>query len=139
MSFCKQKTAYELRISDWSSDVCSSDLGAHVRLYHHLIKGDGDGTRAHNDFYDEYLAVMDLPAEYYLQTVKSVFQDHDLPLGRMTCRGDLVDPAASRKTALLTVEGEKDDITRLGQTMAAQYLCTNHPAHQPPPPQQPGR
>src|SRR3546814_15691580 len=64
-------------------------VGAHVRLYHHLIKGDGDGTRAHNDFYDEYLAVMDLPAEYYLQTVKSVFQDHDLPLGRMTCRGDL--------------------------------------------------
>src|SRR3546814_17972398 len=73
---------------------------------------------------------MDLPAEYYLQTVKSVFQDHDLPLGRMTCRGDLVDPAAIRKTALLTVEGEKDDIPGLGQTMAAHDLCKNIPAQQ---------
>src|SRR3546814_11063922 len=71
---------------------------------------------------------MCLPAEYYLQTVKSLFQDHDLPLCRMTCRGDLVDPAAIRKTALLTVEGEKDDITGLGQTMAAHDLCKNIPA-----------
>ncbi|WP_341704596.1 polyhydroxyalkanoate depolymerase [Ferrovibrio sp.] len=104
-------------------------VGAHVRLFHHLIKGDGDSAKAHNDFYDEYLAVMDLPAEYYLQTVKRVFQDHDLPLGRMTCHGDPVDPKAIRRTALMTVEGEKDDITGLGQTMAAHDLCTNIPAH----------
>ena len=104
-------------------------VGAHVRLFHHLVKGDGDSAKAHNDFYDEYLAVMDLPAEYYLQTVKRVFQDHDLPLGRMTCHGDPVDPAAITKTALMTIEGEKDDISGVGQTMAAQHLCTRIPNH----------
>src|SRR3546814_18418319 len=93
-------------------------VGAHVRLYHHLIKGDGDGTRAHNDFYDEYLAVMDLPAEYYLQPVKSVFQDHDLPLGRLTSRGDLVDPAAIPNTALPTVAGARTDKRHAGNNSA---------------------
>ncbi|MEK9970842.1 MAG: polyhydroxyalkanoate depolymerase, partial [Ferrovibrio sp.] len=98
-------------------------VGAHVRLFHHLIKGDGDSAKAHTDFYDEYLAVMDLPAEYYLQTVKTVFQDHALPRGIMTCRGETVDCTAIRKTALMTVEGEKDDISGVGQTMAAHDLC----------------
>jgi poly(3-hydroxybutyrate) depolymerase len=102
-------------------------VGAHVRLFHHLIKGDGDSAKAHTDFYDEYLAVMDLPAEYYLQTVKTVFQDHALPRGIMTCRGETVDCSAIRKTALLTVEGEKDDISGVGQTMAAHDLCPNIP------------
>ncbi|MCW0235816.1 MAG: polyhydroxyalkanoate depolymerase [Ferrovibrio sp.] len=102
-------------------------VGAHVRLFHHLIKGDGDSARAHTDFYDEYLAVMDLPAEYYLQTVKTVFQDHALPRGTMTCRGEKVETAAIRRTALLTVEGEKDDISGVGQTMAAHDLCPNIP------------
>ncbi len=102
-------------------------VGAHVRLFHHLIKGDGDSAKAHTDFYDEYLAVMDLPAEYYLQTVKTVFQDHALPRGIMTCRGEKVETAAIRKTALLTVEGEKDDISGVGQTMAAHDLCPNIP------------
>lgn len=102
-------------------------VGAHVRLFHHLIKGDGDSAKAHNDFYDEYLAVMDLPAEYYLQTVKTVFQDHLLPRGVMTHRDVPVDCGAIRKTALLTVEGEKDDISGVGQTMAAHDLCPNIP------------
>jgi poly(3-hydroxybutyrate) depolymerase len=102
-------------------------VGAHVRLFHNLIKGDGDSAKAHTDFYDEYLAVMDLPAEYYLQTVKTVFQDHALPRGIMTVRGETVDCTAIRKTALLTVEGEKDDISGVGQTMAAHDLCPNIP------------
>ncbi|WP_298723166.1 polyhydroxyalkanoate depolymerase [uncultured Ferrovibrio sp.] len=102
-------------------------VGAHVRLFHHLIKGDGDSVEAHNRFYDEYLAVMDLPAEYYLQTVKRVFQDHDLPRNTFTCRGEKVDTRAIRKTALLTVEGEKDDISGVGQTRAAHDICPNIP------------
>jgi polyhydroxyalkanoate depolymerase len=75
-------------------------------------------------FYDEYFAVMDLPAEFYLPTVKAVFQDHLLPLGKLEVRGRPVRPAAIRRTALLTVEGERDDICGLGQTLAAQDLCT---------------
>jgi poly(3-hydroxybutyrate) depolymerase len=102
-------------------------VGAHVRLFHHLVKGDGDSARAHKDFYDEYLAVMDLPAEYYLQTVRRVFQEHELPRGLMQCRGDKVDTAAITKTALLTVEGEKDDISGIGQTAAAHDICPNIP------------
>lgn len=103
-------------------------VGAHVRLYHHLVKGDGDSAKAHRDFYDEYLAVMDLPAEYYLQTVQRVFQEHQLPRGLMRCRGEKVDTAAITKTALLTVEGEKDDISGVGQTQAAHTICPNIPA-----------
>ncbi|HEX6959334.1 MAG TPA: polyhydroxyalkanoate depolymerase [Ferrovibrio sp.] len=103
-------------------------VGAHVRLFHHLVKGDGDSVEAHNTFYNEYLAVMDLPAEYYLQTVKRVFQDHELPRGLMTCRGEKVDTKAITKTALLTVEGEKDDISGVGQTKAAHDICPNIPA-----------
>ena len=76
-------------------------------------------------FYDEYFAVMDLPAEFYLETVKQVFQDHLLPKGEMMISGRRIDPKAIRRTSLLTVEGERDDICGLGQTMAAQDLCAN--------------
>ena len=100
-------------------------LGAHVRLFHHLVEGDGDGAEAHRRFYDEYLAVMDLPAEYYLQTIETVFQDHALPLGTMTSRGRPIEPAAITGTALMTVEGERDDISGLGQTAAAHKLCSS--------------
>jgi poly(3-hydroxybutyrate) depolymerase len=103
-------------------------VGAHVRLFHHLVKGDGDSVEAHNRFYDEYLAVMDLPAEYYLQTVQRVFQEHQLPRGLMECRGEKVDTKAITKTALLTIEGEKDDISGVGQTQAAHTICPNIPA-----------
>jgi poly(3-hydroxybutyrate) depolymerase len=104
-------------------------MDAHNKLYNSLIKGDGDSVAAHRDFYDEYLAVMDLDAAYYLQTLKVVFQEHQLPNGTMRHRGRLIEPAAIRDTALMTVEGEKDDISGIGQTQAAHDLCVNIPAH----------
>jgi poly(3-hydroxybutyrate) depolymerase len=94
----------------------------------HLVKNDGDEAEKHREFYDEYLAVMDLTAEFYLQTVDTVFVRQALPKGHMTHRGIPVDPAAIRNTALFTVEGENDDISGLGQTEAAQDLCVNIPA-----------
>jgi len=102
-------------------------LDAHKQLFFNLVKGDGEPAQKHREFYDEYLAVMDLTAEFYLQTVDTVFVKHLLPKGEMTHRGLPVDPAAIRKTALLTVEGEKDDISGLGQTQAAHALCVNIP------------
>ncbi|MGE0855851.1 MAG: polyhydroxyalkanoate depolymerase [Hyphomicrobiaceae bacterium] len=101
---------------------------AHMSLFDNLVKGDCDSVRAHKDFYEEYLAVMDLPAEFYLQTIETVFQRHDLPNGKLMHRGELVDCGAITKTALITVEGERDDICGLGQTEAAHDLCRNIPA-----------
>jgi poly(3-hydroxybutyrate) depolymerase len=89
---------------------------AHLKLFDHLVKGDCDSAQAHRTFYDEYLAVMDLPAEFYLQTVRTVFQEHALPDGRMMHRGEPVDCRAIEDIALMTVEGEKDDICGVGQT-----------------------
>ena len=101
---------------------------AHRQLYRDLLAGDEESAEAHRRFYDDYLAVMDVPAEYYLQTVASVFQRHDLARGQMSWRGKhLVRPDAIRRTALMTVEGEKDDITGVGQTSAAHALCTALP------------
>lgn len=100
---------------------------AHRKLFDNLVKGDCDSVQQHRDFYEEYLAVMDLPAEFYLQTVETVFQKHDLPEGRMMHRGRLVDCKAITRTALMTVEGERDDICGLGQTEAAHDLCSNIP------------
>jgi poly(3-hydroxybutyrate) depolymerase len=102
-------------------------LIAHWDYYHHLVQGDGDSAEAHRRFYDEYNAVLDLPAEYYLDTIKTVFQDFALPKGRMFVRGELVRPQAIREAALLTVEGELDDISGNGQTEAAHALCLNIP------------
>ena len=90
-----------------------------------LATGDTAKYATIKTFYDEYFAVMDLPADFYLQTVRHVFQDFDLARGTLKISGRLVDPKAIRRTALLTVEGERDDICGLGQTMAAQDLCTN--------------
>jgi len=100
-------------------------LTAHKEFFLHLVRNDGDGAEKHRAFYDEYCAVMDLTAEFYLQTVETVFIRHDLPKGRMMHRGERVDPAAIRRTALLTVEGENDDISGVGQTEAAHALCVN--------------
>lgn len=100
---------------------------AHVKLFENLVKGDADSVQSHRDFYEEYLAVMDLPAEFYLQTVKTVFQDHALPNGTMVHRGELVEPAAITDTAIMTVEGERDDICGLGQTEATHDLVVNVP------------
>lgn len=102
-------------------------LSAHWEYYNHLLTGDGSSAEAHRRFYDEYNAVLDMPAEYYLDTVKTVFQDYALPKGRMQVRGELVRPQAIRDTALLTVEGELDDISGNGQTEAAHALCLNIP------------
>jgi len=103
-------------------------LEAHRNLFLNLIKGDGDGANKHREFYDEYLAVMDLTAEFYLQTVDTVFIRHALPKGEMTHRNRMIDPGAIKRVALLTVEGEHDDISSVGQTEAAQALCVNIPA-----------
>ncbi len=92
-------------------------------LYHHLADGDIEKAEPILTFYHEYFAMMDLPAEFYLQTIAAVFQQHLLPLGQLTSRGRPVEPRAIRRTALLTVEGEKDDICAVGQTLAAQDMC----------------
>jgi poly(3-hydroxybutyrate) depolymerase len=102
-------------------------IEAHKQLFLHLVRGDGDSAHKHKEFYDEYLAVMDLDAEYYLQTVETVFVRHALPKGEMTHRGRSVDPSRIKRTALLTIEGEFDDISGVGQTEAAQRLCVNIP------------
>lgn len=100
---------------------------AHMKLFQNLVKGDCESVKAHKAFYEEYLAVMDLPAEFYLETVKTVFQDHALPKGELTHHGRLIDCSAITRTALMTVEGERDDICGLGQTQAAHELCPNIP------------
>jgi polyhydroxyalkanoate depolymerase len=99
-------------------------LKAQLDLFCHLVNGEDRQAAAIRAFYDEYCAVMDLPAEFYLQTVRAVFQEHTLPLGRFEWRGRRIDSRAIRRTALLTVEGERDDICAVGQTLAAQDLCS---------------
>ena len=116
-----------LQLSGFMSMNLDRHIIAHKDFFLHLVKNDGDSADKHRDFYDEYLAVMDLTAEFYLQTVDTVFIRHALPKGEMTHRGEPVDPAAIRSIALMTVEGENDDISGLGQTKAAQTLCTNIP------------
>jgi poly(3-hydroxybutyrate) depolymerase len=96
-------------------------------MFKHLVTGDGDSAEKHRDFYDEYLAVMDLTAEFYLQTVDTVFVKHALPKGEMKHHGKPVDLTAVRRVALMTVEGENDDISGVGQTQAAHDLCVNIP------------
>jgi poly(3-hydroxybutyrate) depolymerase len=96
---------------------------AHMELYENLAKGELEKARVIKDFYDEYFAVLDLSAEFYLETVRWVFQEARLAKGKLTHRGRPVDPKAVRRTALLTVEGERDDICSLGQTSAAHDLC----------------
>lgn len=100
-------------------------LNAHTDYFNHLLEGDDESAERHREFYDEYNAVIDLPAEYYLDTVKAVFQDFALPKGRMFVRDRLVRPQTIRATALLTIEGELDDISGNGQTEAAHLLCLN--------------
>jgi poly(3-hydroxybutyrate) depolymerase len=116
-----------LQLSGFMSMNLDRHLIAHKDFFMHLVKDDGDSAEKHREFYDEYLAVMDLTAEFYLQTVETVFVRHALPKGEMTHRGEPVDPAAVRNVALLTVEGENDDISGLGQTKAAHDLCVNIP------------
>ena len=97
---------------------------SHWDFYQDLLKGDLEDAASHRRFYDEYNAVLDMPAEYYLDTIRVVFQEHLLPRGLWDVAGERVNPAAIGKTALLTVEGELDDISGQGQTRAAHRLCT---------------
>jgi poly(3-hydroxybutyrate) depolymerase len=103
-------------------------IDAHKKLFHHLVGGDGDSAAQHRAFYDEYLSVMDLTAEFYLDTTRIVFQEQRLARGAWEHRGVKIDPGAITETALLCVEGERDDISGLGQTEAALELCRNLPA-----------
>ena len=113
-----------VQLTSFMSMNLERHMKAHRDLYDHLVKGEIEKAAVIRDFYDEYFAVMDLPADFFLQTVSRVFQEHLLPRGRLTSRGEPVEPRAIRRTALLTVEGERDDICAVGQTLAAQELCS---------------
>jgi polyhydroxyalkanoate depolymerase, intracellular len=116
-----------LQLSGFMSMNLDRHLTAHQEFFQHLVKNDGESAERHRDFYDEYLAVMDLTEEFYLQTVDTVFIKHALPKGEMMHRETRVDTTAIRNVALLTIEGENDDISGLGQTKAAHTICTNIP------------
>jgi poly(3-hydroxybutyrate) depolymerase len=116
-----------LQLHGFMSMNLDRHIEAHHNLFLHLVKGDGDSAQKHREFYDEYLAVKDLSAEFYLQTVDTVFIRHALPKGEMTHRGRRIEPGAITRTALMTVEGEHDDISAVGQTEAAHRLCVNIP------------
>ena len=116
-----------LQLTGFMSMNMDRHVTAAVNQFENLVKGDGDSAAAHRKFYDEYLAVMDLPAEFYLQTIDIVFQRHLLPKGEMNVRGRAVDLGAVTDVPLMTIEGGKDDITGAGQTHAAQDLCTALP------------
>jgi len=116
-----------LQLSGFMAMNLDRHVTAHTDMFDHLVRGDGDSAEKHRDFYDEYLAVMDLTAEYYLQTVQTVFVNHALPKGEMVSRGVPVDPAAIRRCAILAVEGENDDISGVGQTKAALDMTPNLP------------
>jgi poly(3-hydroxybutyrate) depolymerase len=113
-----------LQLSGFMTMNLDRHMQAQKDMFGHLVRGDGDSAEKHREFYDEYLAVMDLTAEFYLQTVDTVFVAHLLPRGRMTHRGRRIDLGAISRPALMTVEGEKDDITGSGQCRAALDLCT---------------
>ena len=115
-----------LQLTSFISMNLDRHINAHMRQFEHLVKGDDDSADGHRAFYDEYLAVMDLTAEFYLQTIEVVFKEHLLPRGEWISRGRTVDPSAI-ETALMTVEGELDDISGIGQTKAAHALTPNIP------------
>ena len=117
-----------LQLSGFMAMNLDRHISAHWDYYKNLVQDNGDSAEKHREFYDEYLAVMDLTAEFYLETVDRVFVRHLLPKGQMRYRGKAVDLADIRKTALMTIEGENDDISGVGQTQAAQRLCVNIPA-----------
>ncbi len=116
-----------LQLSGFMAMNIDKHMTAHWDMFSHLVRGDGEPAEKHRDFYDEYMAVMDLTAEFYLQTVDTVFVKHSLPKGEMMHRGRLVDLKAVTRCALMTVEGENDDISGVGQTKATHDLCVNLP------------
>lgn len=114
-----------LQLASFISMKPESHIEKHKQYFQHLVEGDGESAEKHEKFYDEYLSVMDIPAEFYLQTIKTVFQDFALPLGKMVSRGREVNLKNIKKTAMLALEGEKDDISGLGQSKAALKLAKN--------------
>jgi polyhydroxyalkanoate depolymerase len=114
-----------LQVTGFVSMNLERHVKSHMELMEHLANGDTEKADAIRNFYDEYFAVMDLPAEFFIETIRAVFQEHHLPLGKLTYRDRVVDPRAVNRLGLLTVEGEKDDICSIGQTVAAQDLCSN--------------
>ena len=114
-----------LQLSAFVTMNLSRHVRAHMDLFGHILKGEINKADANRKFYDEYFSIADLPAEFYLETVQKVFQEQHLARGTFVYRNRKVDPRAIRKTSLLTVEGERDDICGLGQTMAAQDLCAS--------------
>ena len=113
-----------IQISAFMSMNLDRHVKAHTELWGNLVRNENEPAQAKRSFYDEYYAVADLAGEYYLETVRRVFQDYELARGVMTVSGQKVDPSAIRRTALLTVEGERDDICSVGQTLAAHNLCS---------------
>ena len=117
-----------LQLSGFMAMNYDRHVTAHGDMFRHLVQGDGDAADKHREFYDEYLSVMDLTAEFYMQTIETVFVRHALPKGDMLHRGTPVELGRITRTGLMTIEGEKDDISGVGQTQAAQDLCTGIPA-----------
>jgi poly(3-hydroxybutyrate) depolymerase len=118
-----------VQLSAFMSMNMDRHVKAHMELYQNLARGEAEKARVTKEFYDEYFAVLDLTAEFYLETVQWVFQEFRLPKGELKFQGDPVEPRAIRKTSLLTVEGERDDICAMGQTLAAQDLCMSIKPH----------
>lgn len=118
-----------LQLAGFLSMNLNRHLNAHHDYFDHLVEGDGDSAEQHEAFYDEYLAVMDLDAPFYLDTIRKIFLEHQLPTGNFSCNGQRVRPELITRTALMTIEGERDDITGRGQTEAAHQLCPNVPLH----------
>jgi len=117
-----------LQLAGFMTMNLGSHLVSHWEMFKHLVVGDEEGADATRDFYDEYLSVCDMTSEFYLQTVDVVFQRHLLPKGELEHRGKRIDPAAIKDTALLAIEGERDDISGIGQTKAALDLAAKLPA-----------
>src|SRR4051812_42677610 len=116
-----------LQLAGFMAMNLGDHLTSHWEMFKHLVQGDGESADASKDFYDEYRSVCDMTSEFYLQTIDVVFQRHLLPKGEMTHRGRRVDPAAIRDVALLAIEGERDDISGIGQTKAALDISTKLP------------
>jgi len=117
-----------IQLSGFMSMNMDTHVSKHFKFFTDLIKGDGDSAESHREFYNEYLAVMDMPARYYLDTIRKVFLETQLAEGTMEYRGEKVDLKAIKDMALLTIEGELDDITGKGQTSCALDLCSSIPA-----------
>lgn len=116
-----------MQLAGFMSMNLGNHIMSHYEMFKHLVVGDEESADATKEFYDEYLSVCDMTAEFYLQTVKLVFQEHALPRGTFMHRGEIVDPGAITDTAILAIEGERDDISGIGQTRAALDLATGLP------------